>query len=162
MLPAPPAWPPHGGGDDRDDRTTRTRRQAGRLAAGARATLPRDRRTGRAHLGRCAHAAPDYHGPALRPASDHAADLWPGRGPLPRGGFARRGADAPGLVPESPRPARGAGPGDGRPLQGSRPPEHRGGEAGAVGRIVHTTPIGAADIAVIGPAMAGHHPATPG
>ena len=30
------------------------------------------------------------------------------------------------------------------------------------GRIVHTTPIGAADIAVIGPAMAGHHPATPG
>jgi simple sugar transport system ATP-binding protein len=30
------------------------------------------------------------------------------------------------------------------------------------GRIVHETPIGAADIAVIGPAMAGHHPATAG
>jgi len=30
------------------------------------------------------------------------------------------------------------------------------------GRFVHETSIGAADIAVIGPAMAGHHHATRG
>ena len=91
-----------------DDLATRTREPAARLAAGARAPIPRHRRRGRTYLGRRSHLAPDDDGPAFRRIEDDTADLRPGRRPLPRRGLAGRRAGASELVREPRRAARGA------------------------------------------------------
>src|SRR4029078_9670692 len=103
-----------------------------RVAAGPRPGVDGVRGQGRTYLGRSHDAAPDDNGPALRRAADNTADLWPRRRSLPRRGFPRGRARAPGLVPEPGGPPRDPGAGDGRSLQGTRPRGDIRGEAGAL------------------------------